>query len=337
MTVVASTDPRDFTGGLSESPTGRLLRAELERHWPESSERLSVMVRHALLPAGKLIRPIMALESAVAVGGRPEDVLPAALGLEYLHVATLVHDDIIDADDTRRGRPTVSAAYGTPDAIVAGDSLIFTAFTAIVACRADRVGPDRILAAVQALATAGYDLCRGQVLESGLVGDPTSGVANYLEMVRLKTGALFRAVCHIGALLGGADPQRAGLLASYGESVGIAFQIRDDLLAYTSAAESIGKSTTSDLANGRPTLPVLLAHDTARPAERRALTAALASGSADPATLARVGDIVRRTGALDRARDVASGHADQARQALSTLDASTGRDTLTAIAGWAVG
>ncbi|MEV0609878.1 polyprenyl synthetase family protein [Polymorphospora rubra] len=335
MTIVASTDPLDFTGKLSASHSGRLLRDRLGQRWPESSDRLSAMVRHALLPAGKLIRPIMALESASAAGGRPEPVLPAALGLEYLHVATLVHDDIIDGDTTRRGRPTVSAAYGTPDAIVTGDALIFTAYTAIVECRAGGVPADRIVAAVDALSEAGSDLCRGQVLEAGLAGDPTGPATTYLEMVRLKTGALFRAVCQIGALLGGADAERGRLLAGYGESVGIAFQIRDDLLAYTSDAAAIGKSTTSDLTNGRPTLPVLLAHQVGGPAQRRQLVEALTRGHADPAALAGVCEIVRDTGALAAAREVAAEHAGRAHKRLSTLDESAARDTLAAIAGWA--
>src|SRR5690349_23917371 len=120
MTVADSTEHRSFIEGLARSASGRLLRQELSHRWPETTEELEAITRHALLPAGKLLRPMMALQAAEAVGGNPADILAAALGLEYLHAATLVHDDIIDGDAVRRGRPSVPAAYGVPRAIVAG-------------------------------------------------------------------------------------------------------------------------------------------------------------------------------------------------------------------------
>ncbi|MBB4956985.1 geranylgeranyl diphosphate synthase type I [Micromonospora polyrhachis] len=333
--MVAGTDPRDFMKDLPQSRSGRLLHNELGRRWPADPDHLATIVRYALLPAGKLLRPIMTLESAEAVGGHPDSVLPAALSMEYIHVATLVHDDIIDADELRRGRPAVPVAFGTPAAIVAGDQLIFTAFASLTECHAAGVPADRVVAATDALATAGADLCRGQLLESQLVDDPDSGVAAYLEVARLKTGALFRAVCQVGALLGGADATRAGQLANYGEQLGIAFQIRDDLLAYEASTATIGKPTTSDLANGRPTLPVLLAYETSPPATRAELTSALHRHSTDPATHRRVHDILRATRALERAREQAGDHARQARDQLHTLPDSASRDVLTAIARWA--
>ena len=114
MTVAGSTQYRTFIDGLARSESGRLLQRELGRRWPETADRLAAVARYALLPAGKMLRPILTLHAAEAVGGSPADVLAAALGMEYLHVATLVHDDIIDADALRRGRPAVQVAYGVP-------------------------------------------------------------------------------------------------------------------------------------------------------------------------------------------------------------------------------
>ncbi|MEH1014465.1 polyprenyl synthetase family protein [Micromonospora sp. CPCC 206060] len=335
MTAAARTDPRNFIRDLTRSPSGRLLQNALENRWSATPDRLSTIVRYALLPAGKMLRPIMTLESAAAVGGDPDPVLPAALAMEYLHVATLVHDDIIDADEVRRGRPAVPTAFGLPDAIVTGDHLIFCAFASMVECGSGGVPADRIASAVAALAAAGNDLCRGQMLESELVDDPDTGVERYLEMVRLKTGALFRAVCHVGAALGGADEERSAQLAGYGEQLGIAFQIRDDLLSYTAVAQSIGKSTTSDLSNGRPTLPVLLAHQAGTPQVRDRLTAALRGHRADPATVGEVQRILAETAALDRTRECLVDHAGQARDRLTGLPPSTSTALLDSVARWA--
>lgn len=335
MTGVAYTDPPDFMQDLARSRSARLLRDELGLRWPETSDGLSEIIRYALLPAGKLIRPILTLHCTEAVGGRPEDALPAALGMEYLHVATLVHDDIIDADKLRRGRPAVPTAFGMPGAIVAGDHLIFIAFTSIVECADAGVADELVVSAINVLAEAGSDLCRGQIMEARLAGDPGTGVSEYLEMIRLKTGALFRAVCHIGAILGGGGPAETRLLADYGENLGMAFQIRDDLLGYTAGVDEIGKPTTSDLANGRPTLPILLAYEASPPADRRALAAALDSRSGDPAVLAHVRGILRGCGALAEAWQRADAYVARARINLSTLEVSPSVRLLDEVARWA--
>jgi geranylgeranyl diphosphate synthase type I len=217
---------------------------------------------------------------------------------------------------------------------VAGDHLIFSAFESVVECQA-AAGPDSVVAAVGALARAGVDLCRGQALEARMVGDPEAGVARYLDMVRLKTGALFRAVCQIGALLGGADFALARRLAAFGEHVGVAFQIRDDLLAYGPPERVTGKPATSDLTNGRPTLPVLLAYEAGTHAQRRALVAALNHGHTDGAGLARVRGLLDESAAPRRAHEQAVFHAGRGRAELSTLAPSPSVDVLAGIAHWA--
>ncbi|MFI7305100.1 polyprenyl synthetase family protein [Micromonospora aurantiaca] len=333
MTVAGSTRYPPFIDDLARSESGRLLRAELGRRWPETPDRLDAVVRYALLPAGKMLRPMMTLHAAEAVGGSPRDVLAAALGTEYLHVATLVHDDIIDADTLRRGRPAVPVAYGIPGAIVAGDHLIFHAFQAIV--EGGRAVPAAsVVAAVTALAEAGQDLCRGQALEERLVGDLDAGARWYPEMIRLKTGALFRAVCHIGALLGGADPLVSAALARYGEHLGTAFQIRDDLLSYLSTPEQTGKPATSDLNNGRPTLPLLLAYDAIGDAARVELLAVLHRRGAGPGDVEWVTALLDDVGAVAGARRRMVEHAERARAELAVLTPSASADVLTGIAAW---
>ncbi|HET9143131.1 polyprenyl synthetase family protein [Actinophytocola sp.] len=335
MAVADSTSRPDqsFIEGLARSESARLLRAKLGHRWPETTDELDVITRYALLPAGKLLRPLLALHAAEAVGGNPADLLVAALGLEYLHAATLVHDDIIDGDAVRRGRPSVPAAYGVPNAIVVGDHLIFGAFESIVE-EPWVASPARVIAAVGELAEAGRDLCRGQTLESQLVGDIEAGARWYPEMIRRKTGTLFRTACHIGATLGGGNADAISGLAAYGEHIGIAFQIRDDLLSFVATPEQTGKSATSDLTNGRPTLPLILAYQAAGDADRAELCAVLARRGAGPRDLAWLRDLVANTGAVAGAYRQMAGHVERAVTELAVLSPSPSVTVLTGIARW---
>jgi geranylgeranyl diphosphate synthase type I len=288
-----------------------------------------------LLPAGKFLRPVMTMIAAEAVGGDPGEVLPAALAMEYLHVATLTHDDIIDDDVLRRGRPTVHVAHGLAQAIVTGDHLIFAAFTGLAECRAAGMRDPAVVESVAVLAEAGSDLCRGQMLEARLVGDITAEPAAYLEMARLKTGALFRAVCQIGALLAGADSHQAAALGRYGSDLGVAFQIRDDLILFADPDIS-DKPIGSDLANGRPTLPVLMAYQTSDSDTRLAMGAALARRSAEPAEVEEFRSLLLATGALQGCLDHANEYGRRALAELSRLRPSHSVDLLTGIVRWAV-
>jgi len=322
-----------FLEDLAHSESSRVLRRALDRRWPDSPDRLDALARHALTPPGKMLRPLMMLHVAEAVGGTPAALVAAALGLEYLHAATLVHDDIIDGDELRRGKPSAQAAFGAPDAIIGGDYLIFHAFLALLD-EPWSATPARVAAACAALAEAGCDLCRGQMMEEQIVGDLQGGAGRYPEMIRLKTAALFRAVCLIGAQLGGAETDVATGLGRYGEHVGVAFQIRDDLLSYVATAEQTGKSVAGDLRNGRPTLPLMLALESATATQRADLLAVFARrGSAD-GDLDLVTALLERTGAVDAARREMAGHAAQARRELASLAPSPSAAVLGGVTDW---
>ncbi|EXU62997.1 dimethylallyltranstransferase [Streptomyces sp. PRh5] len=327
------------------APTMELLLRELDRRWPRGAERLHQISRYALLPAGKLLRPLLLMESAEAVGGGGPAVVPAALSVEYLHVGSLVHDDVIDGDTMRRGRPSVVARYGTTDAIVTGDALMLGMFGVLTDGAEDSgpltedVGglpPDRVLGAVRVFARAGVDLCRGQAMEGELRGDLGCGLDRYLAMSALKTGALFRAACRGGAILGGGSPAHQQALTSYAEHLGLAFQMHDDLLPYTSDSRTTGKSALSDIAAARPTFPVLLCHAMAGAPARARLEAAL--GGALPAAdaLRTVHELLETTGALTAARDRATAQADRAKSCLERLPRSRATAVLAAVADLSV-
>src|ERR1039457_2551623 len=192
---------RDFDSILDE--LAQPIHNELVKRWMGDLDNLHVICKHALVPAGKLFRPMLLLESALAVGGEIEHVLPAAVGSEYGHTASLIHDDIIDSDDMRRGRPSVHRKFGTENAIIAGDSLIFRLFLCLAECRHTQVSADRIVAALEIAAMSGIDMCRGQSMESEITANSIRDLNCYLEMIELKSAALFRAACQCGAVLGG--------------------------------------------------------------------------------------------------------------------------------------
>ncbi len=308
------------------------VRSRLAGRWGGTS-LLASMCGHALTPAGKLFRPVLLLESALAVGGDPHRVLPAAVGAESGHVASLVHDDIIDGDDTRRGRPTVHAAYGGGSAIVAGDALIFDLFAGLAECHRAGAPADRVVAALALVSRCGIDLCRGQSLEAEFCTSGRFDHDTYLRMVRLKTAALFRAACECGALLAGGDLRHVVALGRYAQHLGVAFQIRDDLLPYQGSA---GKPDTSDVRNGRITLPVIIAHRTGDAADRVVIETAL-SGVGDPdAARASLASVLDRTGAVAATARWARHYVGLAIAALGALPDTASRDRLRGYAAAAV-
>lgn len=312
-----------------------LVERRLATDWSAGDE-LGEVCGYAVTAPGKLFRPILLLESAGAVGGEIDRVVPAAAGAEGAHVASLVHDDIIDGDEVRRGLPAAHVAFGRDAAIVGGDALIFYLFDALGECGRRGVPHDRIVSAMTAAARAGADLCRGQMLEEQIRRTYDCRLSTYLDMIEGKTGALFRASCAIGAVLGGGSADQADALARYGTLLGYAFQITDDLLPYLSDTDSTGKPTGSDLANRRLTVPFLLGRADAD-ARTTAELDALMTGEGDlERRWAALTGLLQRIGAVDRARALAAQYADEAIAALQVLPATPSRTTLTYFADAAV-
>lgn len=313
-----------------------LLRDEMEDRWSTDIDALDAMCQYALLPSGKLFRPVLLLESALAVGGQINHVLPAAIGTECGHVASLIHDDIIDADEFRRGRASVQHKFGIDNAIVAGDHLIFYLFLCLAECRRSGVASNRIVSALEIVATAGVELCRGQSLELEFTSGAVYDGESYLTMVRLKTAALFRAACQSGAVLGGGSDELVDALGSYGDRLGIAFQIHDDLLPYTSDSDTMGKSASSDISNRRLTLPVIRARQFGTAEDRRSIDDALSGDLPEAEALETMRDVLERTGAMATATEAARRYASEARQALKPLPSTPSRDQLAHFAELAI-
>ena len=238
--------------------------------------RLGEAVRYSLEAGGKRVRPVLCLLACEAVGGTAAQALPGALALEYIHTYSLIHDDLpaMDDDDLRRGRPTNHKVFGEGHAILAGDALLTEAFGLLAAADLDPVKRAEALALL-AEGAGWRGMAGGQALD--LEGETLAAYdLDHLRLIhRLKTGALLRASVEIGAVLGGAAPEERSALRAYGEAIGLAFQIQDDILDATATEADLGKRAGKDARRGKITYPSLLGLDGARKALSEATETAL--------------------------------------------------------------
>ena len=267
--------------------------------------RLAEALRHAVLGGGKRFRPFLVFQSAALFGVTRESALPAAAALECIHCYSLVHDDLpaMDNDELRRGRPTVWKAYDEWTAILVGDALQALAFELISEARRQD-DPNIRAGLVHALAVASgsIGMVGGQMLdlEAGkLPAQPVATVADVTRLQSMKTGRLITAGCEMGAILGRAEPNDAAALKTYGENLGVAFQISDDLLDAEGSAANTGKATGKDAAAGKATLIGLLGIREAREHLDRSIAAAIAALSSFGAKAEPLAEAARHMGRRD--------------------------------------
>jgi octaprenyl-diphosphate synthase len=274
---------------------------------------------------GKRLRPALVLYSAGALGYRGTHHHELAAVVEFIHTATLLHDDVVDESDLRRGNRTANALFGNAASVLVGDFLYSRAFQMMV-----KVGSMRVQ---EVLADATNVIAEGEVLQLLNCHNADVDVSQYLQVIRYKTAKLFEAAARLGAILVGAPPAVEEGLARYGMHLGTAFQIVDDVLDYEADPDALGKPVGSDLAEGKQTLPLLLAHAAAAPAERLRLEELLAAG--DGAQLEIVA-LVRRLGGSRAALAEARRYGEAAREALSRLPADECRRALGATVDYVV-
>ena len=257
-----------------------------------------------LSAGGKRLRPMLVF--ICAGDGARDGVVYAAAAVELLHMATLVHDDVLDRADLRRGRPTVFASGGRGAATTTGDLLFSRAFAVLV-----RAGDAD---AVRTLSDASSALARGELVQREDAWSASVSRERYVERCELKTARLFEAACRLGASLGGPGPEVADVLAGYGRSIGVAFQVFDDVLDVSGPVERTGKARGTDLLDGTVTLPLILARE--KDPELAALHLRSITG---PAAAERVCNAIAATGALEEARTFALSHVAEAKRAIRGL------------------
>jgi len=275
---------------------------------------------------GKRLRPALVLMAADAAGYRGEAKFELAAVVEFIHTATLLHDDVVDESQLRRGRGTANATFGNAAAVLVGDFLYSRAFQMMVGVNSMRV--------MSVLADATNTIAEGEVLQLINVHDADVDEKRYLEVVRRKTAKLFEAAARLGGVLGGVAPEVEEALAAYGLHLGTAFQLIDDVLDYSGDAATIGKSLGDDLAEGKPTLPLIRTMAFGTADESALVRRAIVEGGRDH--FPRVLEAIRRTGALDYTRAAAMSEAETAQRALRPLAASAARESLLELAAFSV-
>lgn len=297
---------------------------EFERQARSNVQVIDYLGEYLRASGGKRVRPALTILSNYAVGGDGSryNSIRMATVMEFLHTATLVHDDIIDKADTRRKRPTVNALYGNETAVLMGDWLYMSAFETSLA--------ERSLPILDILTRVTRKMTEGELLQLTLLGDASVSEAQYFDVLKRKTAYLFSASCEIGAILGGASETQRAALRDYGLNLGTAFQLIDDVLDFTSSEEALGKATGADLLGGKVTLPLIYLRE-ADPSMLEMIQSVLREGKFASVDQHDLRAAMIRSGALKKARARADEYAAEARNALDNLPDSEYCDSLRAL------
>ncbi|WP_420393206.1 polyprenyl synthetase family protein [Acuticoccus sp.] len=331
MTAPAATAP-SASGDidrLSSSVADRLseVNALILEHAGSDVAMIPAIADHLISSGGKRIRPMLTLGTAKLFGYEGDGDVKLATAVEYMHTATLLHDDVVDESAMRRGRPAARMIWGNQASVLVGDFLLGQAFKLMVA-----VGS---LEALDVFSRAAATISEGEVRQLAGAKNLSVGEAHYMAVIDAKTAALFAAATAAGPILAGASAYRPSL-ESFGRHLGLAFQLIDDVLDFEGDAGALGKNVGDDLREGKATLPVLLAYARGDAADRAFWERCIERGDVEDGDVPTAVVLVRSTGALDEARRRARGFADRALQDLSRAPACHMRDIIADVVGFAV-
>lgn len=298
-----------------------------DRMASKHAPRIPQVTAHLVEAGGKRLRPMLTLAAAKMCGyGGPYHIHLAAT-VEFIHTATLLHDDVVDESGQRRGRPTANLLWDNQSSVLVGDYLFSRSFQLMV-----ETGSLKVL---DILANASATIAEGEVLQLTAAQDLATTEAIYLQVVRGKTAALFAAACEVGGVIANAPADQIKALFEYGDALGISFQIVDDLLDFSST-DAIGKNVGDDFREGKLTLPMIKAIAKADAAERKFWQRTIAKGDQRDGDLQQVLELLIKHGALDDTRDIALDWAEKAKSALAVLPDDPIRDMLCDIADYVV-
>jgi octaprenyl-diphosphate synthase len=283
--------------------------------------------RYIVAAGGKRLRPALLLLMCGALGYKGEQRLNLAAVVEFIHTATLLHDDVVDESTLRRGRETANEAFGNPASVLVGDFLYSRAFQMMV-----DAGDMRIM---RTLSEATNVIAEGEVQQLMNMHDASLSEEDYVRVIRSKTAKLFEASARLAALLSQSPPEVEAACADYGQALGTAFQVIDDVLDYDGDVAEMGKNLGDDLREGKVTLPLIIAMQRGTEQERQTLQQAIETGGTEK--MAEIVAIVQRTGALDATRASAAVEAQRAVDALSVLPDTPYREALLKLASQLLG
>lgn len=314
-------DPMSLEGGpdkpmdmLSVRLAGDMVRVNAlirERMASDHAPRIPEVTAHLIEAGGKRLRPLLTLAAARLCGYEGDHHIRLAATVEFIHTATLLHDDVVDESKQRRGRPTANLLWDNQSSVLVGDYLFARSFGLMV-----ETGSLRVL---DILARASATIAEGEVLQLSAARNIATSEDTYMTVIRGKTAALFAAACEVGGVVAGADAAQVAALRDFGEALGIAFQITDDLLDYGGVGAELGKNTGDDFREGKLTLPVIRAIASADAAERAFWERTIGRGAAGDGDLERAQAVLARHGTLESTRATALAWAGHARAALAPL------------------
>lgn len=288
----------------------------------ESDVDMVENIGHYIVGAGgKRLRPLLALLAGAALGGCGRAHICFAAIIEFIHTATLLHDDVVDVSELRRGRPTANAAFGNAPSVLVGDFLYTRAFQLMVSL-------DNMPLLAQ-MADATNMIAAGEVLQLARAGDPDTTQAQYMDVITRKTAVLFAAACRGAAVLHGRDSALQQQLYDFGLHLGIAFQMIDDVLDYEGDPVTMGKNVGDDLTEGKPTLPLIHVIATGNTAQRELVREAISRKSSE--ALPAILEAVRACGSLEHTRNEATRHRDLAMAQLDAVAAGPAREALASL------
>jgi octaprenyl-diphosphate synthase len=289
---------------------------------------IPLLAEHLIAAGGKRLRPLLTLGAARLAGGRDSAALKLAAAVEFIHTATLLHDDVVDSSQLRRGKVAAHLIWGAPTSVLVGDFLFARAFELMVETDS--------MQALGILARASRVITEGEVLQLTRAHDLNLSQAMYLEIISAKTAELFAAAAEAGAVSAGSDARQSAALREFGHSLGLAFQLADDALDYGGATETLGKNAGDDFREGKATLPLLLAIARSGPREADFWERAIGRKEQTDADFRRARELIVGVGALEATLDVAADYAERAKAALSIFPRGEWREALEALADFSV-
>ena len=287
---------------------------------------INQIAKYIVASGGKRLRPMLLTLCAHACGYQGQDHIPLAAIIEFIHTATLLHDDVVDESELRRGQQSAHAVWGNAASVLVGDFLYSRSFQMMVGLNSMRI--------MEVLANTTNTIAEGEVQQLLNMGDPDVNQHRYMQVIENKTAKLFEAACKLAAIISGQPQETEQALAMYGKRLGSAFQIADDVLDYKGDAETMGKNAGEDIAEGKPTLPLILARERCNEKDRELLDTAIRNGGADD--LSPVLAIIEKTDSINSSMEIARAHALKARQMIGVLPESPWRTALEQLADFSV-
>jgi octaprenyl-diphosphate synthase len=286
------------------------------------------LAAHLIDAGGKRLRPMLTVASARMCDYEGDNHLKLAATVEFIHTATLLHDDVVDGSDLRRGKTAANLLWGNAASVLVGDFLFARSFSLMVETESLRV--------LEILSRASSVIAEGEVRQLGALNDVSTSRTEYMEIIAAKTAALFSAATEVGGVIAGAPAEQIQALAVYGLELGLAFQLVDDALDYGGASSALGKSVGDDFREGKVTLPVVVAIARASTEERVFWTRVIAEVDQRPGDFERACDILKTRGAIASTLDAAREHAEAAKTALHSFTDNSLRSALTELPDFVV-